>query len=107
MSQKGAQDPRYIRHPDPKEYEYILRKYPFVKRWSIAPELPDALDFCTYMRLHEVLPAIAHTDAIYEEVVKSHKVGCSLPTNFYIAMSCVTRKNAFRYADAVEATYFL
>lgn len=107
MSQKGAQDPRYIRHPDPEEYKYILRKYPFVKRWSIAPELPGALDFGTFMRLHEVLPAIAHTDAIYEEVVKAHEVGFSLATHFYSAMSGVTRKNAFRYAGAVEATYLL
>lgn len=107
MSQKGAQDPRYIRPPDPEEYKYVLRKYPFVKRWSIAPELPGALEFGTFMRLHGVLPAIAHTDAVYEEVVKAHEVGYSLATHFYSAMSGVTRKNAFRYAGAVEATYLL
>ena len=107
MSQKGAQDPRYIRHPDPEEYEYVLRKYPFVRRWSIAPELLGALEFGTYMRQHGVLAAIAHTDALYEDVIKAHEVGYSLATHFYSAMSGVTRRNAFRYAGSIEATYVL
>lgn len=107
MSQKGAQDPRYIRHPDPEEYEYVLRKYPFVRRWSIAPELPGALEFGTYMRQHGVLAAIAHTDALYDDVIKAHEVGYSLATHFYSAMSGVTRRNAFRYAGSIEATYAL
>lgn len=107
MSQKGAQDPRYIRNPDPEEYEYVLRQYPFVKRWSIAPELPGALEFGTYMRQHGVIAAIAHTDAIFEDVVKAHEVGYSLATHFYSAMSGVTRRNAFRFAGSIEATYML
>lgn len=107
MSQKGAQDPRYIRNPDPEEYEYVIRKYPFVKRWSIAPELPGALEFGSFMRQHGVLTAIAHTDALFEEVVKAHESGFSLATHFYSAMSGVTRRDAFRYAGSIEATYFL
>ena len=39
MSQRGAQDPRYIRDPDPQEYKEILSQYSCVKRWSAAPEL--------------------------------------------------------------------
>ena len=107
MSQKGAQDPRYIRNPDPEEYEYVIRKYPFVKRWSIAPELPGALEFGSFMRQHGVLTAIAHTDALFEEVVKAHESGFSLATHFYSAMSGVTRRDAFRYAGSIEATYVL
>lgn len=107
MSQKGAQDPRYIRNPDPEEYEYIIREYPFVKRWSIAPELPGAMEFGAFMRKHGVLPAIAHTDAVYEDVVRAYEVGYTLATHFYSAMSTVTRRNAFRYAGSIEATYLL
>src|SRR5690606_28982408 len=107
MSQKGAQDPRYIRNPVPEEYEFVIRKYPFVKRWSIAPELPGALEFGEFMRQHGVLTAIAHTDAIYEDVVRAHEAGFSLATHFYSAMSGVTRRNAFRFAGSIEATYVL
>src|SRR5690349_20198644 len=31
MEQRGAQDPRYIRNPDPAEYEPIVQKYPFIR----------------------------------------------------------------------------
>ncbi len=107
MSQKGAQDPRYIRNPVPEEYEYVIGKYPFVKRWSIAPELPGALEFGTFMRQHGVITAIAHTDALFDEVIRAHEVGFSLATHFYSAMSGVTRRNAFRFAGSIEATYVL
>ncbi|GAA5221604.1 N-acetylglucosamine-6-phosphate deacetylase [Membranihabitans marinus] len=107
MSQKGAQDPRYIRPPVKEEYEYVIRNYPYVKRWSIAPELPGAIEFGTFMRQHGVISAIAHTDAIYEEVIEAHEVGFNLATHFYSAMSGVTRRNAYRYAGSVEATYAL
>ena len=43
MSQKGAQNPLYIRNPDPIEYKEIISRYPFIKRWSAAPELEGAL----------------------------------------------------------------
>src|SRR3978361_473051 len=69
MSQRGAQDPRYIRNPDPKEYEEILSPFSFIKRWSAAPELPGAIEFGKYVKSKGVLPALAHTDAIYEDVI--------------------------------------
>jgi len=40
LSQKGAQDPRYIRKPDKKEYSEIIKKAgDIIVRWSAAPEL--------------------------------------------------------------------
>ncbi|WP_236973623.1 N-acetylglucosamine-6-phosphate deacetylase [Membranihabitans maritimus] len=105
MNQRGAQDPRYIRNPDPTEYKYAIEKYPFIKRWSIAPELPGALEFAIFMRQNGVLAAIAHTDAIYEDMVKAHEAGFDLATHFYSAMSGVTRRNAYRYSGSIESTY--
>jgi N-acetylglucosamine-6-phosphate deacetylase len=66
MNQRGAQDPRYIRDPNPEEYVEILSTSKHIKRWSAAPELKDAIDFGKYMVAHSVLPAIAHTDAVYD-----------------------------------------
>ena len=45
MNQRGAQDPRYIRDPDPLEYRPLLAQYPSIRRWSAAPELNGALAF--------------------------------------------------------------
>jgi N-acetylglucosamine-6-phosphate deacetylase len=107
MNQRGAQDPKYIRDPDPAEYKEILNLYPSVKRWSAAPELKGAIEFGRYARSKGVLVAMAHTDAIYEEALEAFENGYSLATHFYSAMSGVTRRNAFRYAGVVEAGYLL
>ena len=50
MNQRGAQDPRFIRNPDPSEYEEILARSSVVKRWSAAPELKGAVEFGQYLR---------------------------------------------------------
>jgi len=107
MNQRGAQDPRYIRDPDPQEYKGILSTSKHIKRWSAAPELKGAIDFGKYMVAHGVLPAIAHTDAIYEEVIEAFNNGYTLATHFYSAMSGVTRRNAYRYAGVIESAYLI
>jgi N-acetylglucosamine-6-phosphate deacetylase len=108
VAQRGAQDAKFIRDPDPAEYKEILASFDFIKRWSAAPELKGAVEFGQYVTSKGVLAAIAHTDAIYEEVLEAyHHGGFSLATHFYSAMSGVTRRNAFRYAGVIESAYLL
>jgi N-acetylglucosamine-6-phosphate deacetylase len=108
VSQRGAQDPKFIRDPDPAEYKEILSSFDCIKRWSAAPELKGAVEFGKYVTSKGVLAAIAHTDAIYEEVLEAyHHGGFTLATHFYSAMSGVTRRNAFRFAGVIESAYLL
>jgi N-acetylglucosamine-6-phosphate deacetylase len=107
MNQRGAQDPRYIRDPDPEEYREILSGTSVIKRWSAAPELKGAIEFGKYLLSKGVLPAIAHTDAIYEEVVDAFENGYTLATHLYSGMSGVTRRNAFRYAGVIESAFII
>ncbi|MES1223585.1 MAG: N-acetylglucosamine-6-phosphate deacetylase [Bacteroidota bacterium] len=107
MSQRGAQDPRYIRNPDPEEYKDILAKTSCIKRWSAAPELPGAIEFGKYVKSKGILPAIAHTDAIYEDVIIAFENGYTLATHLYSGMSGVTRRNAFRYAGVIESAFII
>ncbi|MDP4132164.1 MAG: N-acetylglucosamine-6-phosphate deacetylase [Bacteroidota bacterium] len=108
MEQRGAQDPRYIRHPDEKEYrEVIARAGDIIVRWSAAPELPGAIEFGRYMKSKGILPAIAHTNAVYDDVLKALENGYTLATHFYSGMSGVMRRNAFRYAGVIESVYLL
>lgn len=108
MNQRGAQDPRYIRDPDPREYEDLISRYPnVIRRWSAAPELKGAIRFGKYLRANGILAALAHTDAIYEEVVEAFENGYTLATHLYSAMSGVTRRNAYRYAGVVESAFIL
>lgn len=107
LSQRGAQDPRYIRDPDPNEYKAVLDYSSSIARWSAAPELKGAIEFGRYLRSKGVLAAVAHTDAIYEEVLKAFENGYTLATHFYSSMSGVSRRNAHRFAGVVESGYLI
>lgn len=107
LSQRGAQDPRYIRDPDPEEYKEILEYSKSITRWSAAPELKGAIAFGKYLKKKGVLAALAHTDAIYEEVVEAFENGFTLATHLYSAMSGVTRRNAYRYAGVIESAFLI
>jgi len=107
MSQRGAQDPRFIRNPHPNEYLSILNASDDIARWSSAPELDGSKEFAEILKSKGILPATAHSDAIYEEVLSAFDWGFSHVTHLYSAMSTVVRRNAYRYAGVVEAAYLI
>jgi N-acetylglucosamine-6-phosphate deacetylase len=107
MNQRGAQDSRYIRDPDPLEYQPLLAQFPSIRRWSAAPELNGALAFAEFVRSKGVLAALAHTDAIYEEVLQGFEKGFTHATHLYSAMSGVTRRGTARYAGAIESAFLI
>jgi N-acetylglucosamine-6-phosphate deacetylase len=105
MNQRGAQDPKYIRDPDPAEYMEILEYSKSIKRWSVAPERKGAIAFGKILHDRGIIASMAHTEAVYEEALEAFNNGYSLLTHFYSAMSGVVRRNARRYAGVVEAGY--
>lgn len=106
-NQRGAQDPKYLRNPEPEEYNAIMAASDDIVRWSLAPELPGALEFAKVLRERNILTAVAHSDAIYEEVLDAYDAGFTLATHLYSGMSTITRRNAFRFAGVVEAAYLI
>jgi N-acetylglucosamine-6-phosphate deacetylase len=107
MNQRGAQDPKYIRDPDPSEYMELLHHSKSIKRWSVAPERKGAIEFGRILNERGIIASMAHTEAVYEEALEAYQHGYSLLTHFYSAMSGVTRKNAKRYAGVVETGYLI
>lgn len=107
MRQRGAQDPRYIRDPDPAEYMEILASSQSIKRWSIAPERAGAIAFGRLLSDRGILPSIAHTDALHADVMEAFDNGYTLVTHLYSAMSGVTRRNAYRHGGVIEAAFLL
>jgi N-acetylglucosamine-6-phosphate deacetylase len=105
MNQRGAQDPRFIRNFDEKEYKAVVSKSRSIRRWSAAPELPGSSQFARRMLANNIMPAIAHSDATYDDVMQAMKDGYTHVTHFYSCMSSVTRRNAMRFAGIVESTY--
>lgn len=59
MNQRGSQDAKYIRDPDPKEYTEILKRSDRIVRWSVAPERKGALELGQFLKEKGVLAAIA------------------------------------------------
>ncbi|MDD2436284.1 MAG: N-acetylglucosamine-6-phosphate deacetylase [Massilibacteroides sp.] len=107
MNQRGAQDPQYIRDPDPKEYMEILNSTRNIARWSSAPELKGSQAFASALLSHGILPSIAHTDAIYEEILPAFEWGYTHVTHLYSGMSGITRKNGFRYLGVIESAFLI
>lgn len=106
--QKGAQDPKYLRNPNPHEYIDLLELGGSdIIRWSIAPELDGAIEMGRELRARKIVVSLAHTNALYEEVVNAYENGYTLVTHLYSCMSTITRRNAFRYAGAIEAAYLI
>ena len=106
-SQRGAQDPKYLRCPRPDEYEAVLEQTDRVLRWSFAVELEGSLQFLERLKEHGVIASLAHSDATCEEVIRAHENGVRAMAHFYSCMSDIKRVNAFRVAGAVQAGYLL
>ncbi|TYP53239.1 N-acetylglucosamine-6-phosphate deacetylase [Thermosediminibacter litoriperuensis] len=107
MEQRGAQDPRFIKDPDRKEYTKILDYSRDIIRWTVAPELKGALEMGRELKSRGVLPSIGHSNAIYEEVQRAFENGFTHVTHLYSGMSMVRRINAYRYAGVVESVFLI
>jgi len=105
--QRGAQDPRHLRNPQPEEYNRILDRCPKILRWSVAPELPGALEMGQELKRRGILAAIGHSDAGYAEVEAAWNAGYTHVTHLYSGMSVLHRRNAYRYVGVLESAYLI
>jgi len=105
--QAGAQNPMYLKLPNPGEYNDLLNKFSCIKRVSAAPELPGALELGQELRRRGILAAIGHSNATYQQVLKAIEVGFSHVTHIYSGMSSVRRIQAYRFAGVLEAALLL
>ena len=107
-SQAGAQPPSYIYPPKAEEYQELLSiGEGHIRKWTFAPELPGAAEFCDTLVRHRVLPSMGHTDGTYEDVLRCYEHGATWLTHFYSSMSTITRKEGFRVPGVIEAGYYL
>lgn len=106
-SQRGAQDPRYLRNPEQEEYEQVFRLTDRILRWSFAIELEGAADFLNALNKQGIVSSLAHSDATCQQVMDARSHGLKALTHFYSGMSDIKRVNAFRVAGAVQAGYLM
>jgi N-acetylglucosamine-6-phosphate deacetylase len=103
----GAQQPGWIKNPDPNEYIPIVEHSECLTRWDAAPELPGALQFGRYCAEKGILPSIAHTNAEYDDVKAAFEAGFTHVTHFYNAMPGFHNKMGYKYEGTVESVYLI
>lgn len=105
--QRGAQNPAYLRAPEPGHYLPLLDRFPQIKRWSAAPELPGGLELGRELRRRGIVASLAHTEADYSQTLAAVESGYSFVTHLYSGMPGVHREGAFRREGTVEAAYLI
>ncbi len=103
----GGQDPAFLSVPDLPRAEEILSHTDAVIRWSIAPELDNALALGKMLSRRGIVASVAHTAASFAQVEAAMFSGYSMMTHFYSAMSACYKVGCYRVAGAVEAGYLL
>lgn len=107
-AQAGAQDPKYLKNPDPSHYEKILEQGEgIISRWSVAPELDGAFTLGDRLKELGICSAMGHSDAVYETVLEAYEHGYTHLTHFYSGMSGLKRVNGYRYPGMIEAGYMI
>lgn len=105
-AQKGAMNEAYIRNPVSGEYEELLEYgRGYIARWTLAPELPGAMEFVRALRRERILPSMGHSNAEYIQVVWAFRNGIRHVTHLYSAMSGMERRGGFRFPGLLESAF--
>jgi N-acetylglucosamine-6-phosphate deacetylase len=87
IKKKGAMIPEFLLNSSietMKEFEYASGKY--LKRVTVAPELPGTLELIAYLVDKGYIVAGGHTAATYEETMEGIRHGVSIANHMFNAM---------------------
>ena len=99
----GAQDPAFIIPPSVEHCKGLLDASPYIRRVTIAPEMPGAFALGDFLAERGILPSIGHTKALMETVEEARRRGFTHFTHFVSAMTALPKVNGLRAAGAFEA----
>ncbi len=104
----GGQAPDIIRDINKEEYESLLENYgDVIARWDYAPEKDTDNGFLNALQDKGIVAATAHSNALYEDVLRAFEGGNRLVTHLYSCVSTITRHKGFRRLGIVESAYLL
>lgn len=105
--QVGAQNPKYIICPDPADYLPLFDKYSCIKRVSAAPEISGGMALGRELKKRGIIASIAHSSAVYQEVLAALENGYTHATHIFSGMSSVQRVEAYRVTGVLESVLLL
>ncbi|PYI59001.1 MAG: hypothetical protein DMC59_06985, partial [Verrucomicrobia bacterium] len=98
----GAQRAEFIQEPSPTGVRQFIEYADVIKRVTIAPELPGALEAIESFRTHGVSVSGGHSDAWDEDARAAFDRGMRSVTHTFNCMSSVRRRGVYRVGGLLE-----
>src|SRR5882724_667801 len=98
----GAQRAEFIQEPSPMAVQQLLEHVDVIKRVTIAPELPGALEAIENFHEHQISVSGGHSDAWDEEVRAGFNRGMCSVTHTFNCMSSARRRGIYRVGGLLE-----
>ena len=98
----GAQRAEFIQDPSPVAVRQLLEYADVLKRVTLAPELPGALEAIEIFHAHGISVSGGHSDAWDEEARAAFDRGMRSVTHTFNCMSSARRRDIYRVAGLLE-----
>ena len=98
----GAQRAEFIQDPSPAAVRQLLEYADVLKRVTIAPELPGALEAIEVFHAHGISVSGGHSDAWDEDARAAFDRGMRSVTHTFNCMSSARRRGVYRVAGLLE-----
>lgn len=98
----GAQRSEFIRNPEPQIVQQLLEDAEVIRRVTLAPELPGALEAIDRLRAQDIAVSGGHSDVWDEEARNAFEHGMRHVTHTFNCMSSMHRRNGERVAGLLE-----
>ena len=98
----GAQRAEFIQDPSPVAVRQLLEYADVLKRVTIAPELPGALEAIEVFHAHGISVSGGHSDAWDEDARAAFDRGMRSVTHTFNCMSSARRRGVYRVAGLLE-----
>jgi len=103
VQERGAMPPDLLRTPRLEEHATFLQQADIIRVFTVAPELPGALELIRELKRRNVLVSVGHSIAIDEELSRAVEAGLSHATHMFCNMGTLRRANLRRVAGLVES----
>jgi N-acetylglucosamine-6-phosphate deacetylase len=102
-AKSGAQRPEFIRNPEMKIVEQLCAASDVIKRITLAPELPAALEAIKKLHAAGISVSGGHSDAWEEEARAAFDAGMRSVTHTFNCMSSARKRGPYRVAGLLES----
>ena len=98
----GAQRAEFIQDPSPDRVQQLLEHADVIKRITIAPELPGALEAIRNFHTHGISVSGGHSSAWDEDARAAFESGMRSVTHTFNCMSSARRRGVYRIGGLLE-----